>query len=85
MCIQWNITQPWKEWNNAICSNMDGPRDYDTKWSKSEKDRYCMTLLTCEIFFKNDINEFFYKTETDSQTENKILVIKGERWVWRIN
>ena len=44
-----------------------------------------MTLLTCEIFFKNDINEFFYKTETDSQTENKILVIKGERWVWRIN
>ena len=22
-----------KEWNNAICSNMDGPRDYDTKWS----------------------------------------------------
>ena len=24
-----------KEWNNAICSNMDGPRDYHTK---SEKD-----------------------------------------------
>ena len=20
-----------KEWNNAICSNMDGPRDYHTK------------------------------------------------------
>jgi len=19
-----------KKWNNAICSNMDGPRDYDT-------------------------------------------------------
>ena len=27
-----------KEWNNAICSNMDGPRDYPTKWSKSEKE-----------------------------------------------
>ena len=25
-----------KEWNNAICSNMDGPRDYHTKWSKSD-------------------------------------------------
>ena len=22
-----------KEWNNAIVGNMDGPRDYHTKWS----------------------------------------------------
>ena len=29
-----------KEWNNAICSNMDGPRDDHTKWSKSDKDKY---------------------------------------------
>ena len=27
-----------KEWNHAICSNMDGPRDY-TKRSKSERER----------------------------------------------
>ena len=28
----WNIiTQPQKECNNAICSNMDGPRNYHTK------------------------------------------------------
>ena len=27
-----------KEWNNAICSNMNGPRDYHTKWSKSERE-----------------------------------------------
>ena len=26
-----------KEWNTAICSNMDGPGDYHTKWSKSER------------------------------------------------
>ena len=26
--IQWNITQPYKEWNNAIGSNMDGPRGH---------------------------------------------------------
>ena len=25
-----------KEWNNAIYSNMDGPRGYHTKWSKSD-------------------------------------------------
>ena len=28
-----------KEWNNAICSNMDGHRDYYTKWSKSDRER----------------------------------------------
>ena len=38
-----------KEWNNAICSNMDGPRDYHIKWSKPEKDKYHMILLTCGI------------------------------------
>ena len=29
-----------KEWNNAICSNMDGPRDYHTKRSKSEREYF---------------------------------------------
>ena len=28
-----------KEWNNAVCSNMEGPRDYHTKWSKSDRER----------------------------------------------
>ena len=28
-----------KEWNNATCSNMDGPRDYHTKWNKSEREK----------------------------------------------
>ena len=26
-----------KEWNNAICSNMDTDSDYHTKWNKSER------------------------------------------------
>ena len=26
-----------KEWNNAICRNMDGPRDCHTMWSQTEK------------------------------------------------
>ena len=25
------------EWNNAICSNMDGHREYHTNWRKSER------------------------------------------------
>ena len=28
-----------KEWNNAIYNNMDGPIDYHTKQSKSERER----------------------------------------------
>ena len=41
--IKW-ITQSQKEWNNATYSNMDRPRDYPTKWSKSGKD-----IFICEI------------------------------------
>ena len=37
-----------KERNNAICSNIDGLRDYHTKGS-NQKDKYCMTSLTCGI------------------------------------
>ena len=28
-----------KEWNNAICSNMDGPGDDHAKWSESDRER----------------------------------------------
>ena len=27
---------------NAICNNLDGPGDYHTKWSESNKDKYHM-------------------------------------------
>ena len=35
---------PKKEWNNVICSNMDGPRDYRTELSKSDKNKYMVSL-----------------------------------------
>ena len=45
---------------------MDGPGDYHTKWSESEKDKYHMILLTCGILKKiKGANELIYKTETD--------------------
>ena len=57
-----------KEQNDAICSNMDGPRDCHAEWSKSERERE----ILCDIAYlqnlkRNDINELIYKTETDSQ------------------
>ena len=33
----------------AICSNMDGLGGYYAKWNKTEKDKYCMISLLCEI------------------------------------
>ena len=35
-----------KEWNDVICSNMDGPRGYHTKWSKSDKEREILYDIT---------------------------------------
>ena len=28
-----------KEWNLAICNNIDGPKGYYAKWNKSDKDK----------------------------------------------
>ena len=58
-----------KEWNNATCSNMDGPRDYHTKWSKSDKERQIPYNNIAYMWNpENDANELIYKTGTDSQT-----------------
>ena len=57
-----------KEWNNAICSNMDGPRDCHTKWSKPDRVRQISYDITYMWNLKCDTNELIYKTETDSQT-----------------
>ena len=57
-----------KEQNNAICSNMDGPRDYHTKRSKSERERQIPYDITYMWNIKYDTNELISETETDSET-----------------
>ena len=57
-----------KEQNNAICGNMDGLRDYHTKWSKSDRERQISDTITYMWNLKNDTNELIYERETDSQT-----------------
>ena len=56
-----------KEWSNAICSNMDGPRDYHTKWSKSERERQIPNDVTYMWNLKYDTNVLINETETESQ------------------
>ena len=36
--------------------------------SQTEKNKYHMILLICEIYKKKDTNELIYKTEIDPQT-----------------
>ena len=58
-----------KEWNNAICSNMDGLRDCHTEWSKSDREGEILYNIPYIWNLKrNDTNELTYKTERDSQT-----------------
>ena len=46
-----------KEWNNAICSNIDRPRDYHTKQSKSERERQIPYDITYIWNLKYDTKE----------------------------
>ena len=72
---QWNISH--KKWNNAICSNMDEPGDYHTKWSDSKKLSYD---ITHKGNLKYDINERIYKTEIDSQIQ-KTWCYPKVKWI----
>ena len=55
-----------KEWVNAICNNMNWPRNYHTKWSKSERERQIYDI-TYMWNLKYDTNELIYKIEIDAQ------------------
>ena len=65
MCINWGMEKEdvlhiyngillshTKEWNDAICSNMDRFRDYHTEWSQSGRERqisYTIWLMRYKI------------------------------------
>ena len=70
------------ERNNAICSNMDGPRDYHTKWSKSDRERqisYDITYMWNLIFKKWDKWTYLQNRNRLTDIENKLTVTKGEK------
>ena len=79
--IQWNITQSLKkEWNNGICSNKDGLRDYQTKWSKSEKEiqiSYNITHMWNLTFIK-DRSELFTKQKQIYRLKTNLWLPKGK-------
>ena len=69
-----------KEWNNAICSNMDEPRDYHIKSSKSDKERQ----ISYDINYMWNLKKWYKWTYLQNRNrptdiENKHTVTKGER------
>ena len=69
-----------KEWNNAICSHMDGPRDFHTKWNKSDKDKIIWDHLYVE--YKKIIIQMnpFIKQRLSHRYRNQIYGYqKGKR------
>ena len=52
-----------KEWNCAICRDMDGPK---SEASQKEKNKYIIRLI-CGIY-KNGTDELVYKAEIETQT-----------------
>ena len=70
----WILLSHKKEWNSAICSNMDGPRDYYTKWSKSGRERPVSYDLPYMWNLRKYVaSELIYKTVTDSQISKSNL------------
>ena len=61
-----------KEWNNAICSTMGGPRDYYTKWRESEKERQRAYDITYMWNLKKWYKWTFIQTERLKDIENKL-------------
>ena len=78
----WHLSHK-KELNNAnVCSNMDGPRDYHIKWSKSDRERQ----ISYDITYMWNLKKKWIQMNLQNgnrliDRENKLMVTKGERGV----
>ena len=73
------------EWNHAICSNRDGPRDDHTKWTKSERQR--PYAVTCMWNLKYDTNDLWNRNRS-TNAENRLVTAQEEGtsiYVWLSN
>ena len=53
-----------KDWSNAICSDIDVPRDYHTKQTKSERERQIPYDITYMWNLKYNMNEHMKQKQT---------------------
>ena len=66
-----------KEWNNAIWSNMDGSRDYHTKWSKSKTN---ITWYHLYVESKKMIQKNLFTKQKQTHRLQKQTYGYGEPW-----
>ena len=74
-----------KEWINAIYSDMDGPRDHHTEWSKSDRERQTSYDIAYTWNLKKKKRHkwtYMQKRNWVTSVENKFMATKEER-VWR--
>ena len=77
----WILLSHKKEWNNAICSNMNGPKDCHIEWRKSEKEKYRMISLICRILKQMIQMNLFTKQKQIHRLENEFMVTtRGYEW-----
>ena len=53
-----------KEWNCVICRDMDGSRDWETEWSKSEREKKISYNIA--VMWNLEKYELICKTETET-------------------
>ena len=64
-----------KELNNTICNHMDGLRDYNTEWNKSDREGQ----ISYGISYMWNLKKWYKWTLFQTDFKNKLLVFKGER------
>ena len=65
---------------NAICRNMDGPKDYHTEWSHSARERH----ISHDIAYMWNLKTWYKQTYLQNRNrvadiEHKLLVTKRKR------
>ena len=67
-----------KEQSNAICSNMDGPRDCHTEWSKSDRQRQISHDITSIWNLKKGYKWTYLQNRNRvTDVEYKLMVTRG--------
>ena len=78
---QWNTTWPSERMKQRLLQQHGWMREYRSKWSQTEKNKYHMISLICWNIknrqINNETNELIYRTERLTDTENKLMVSKG--------
>ena len=71
-----------KEWNLAICENMDGPWGHYAKWNKSDRERQMPYDLVFMWKLKNKTNIQRTNQPKLIDTENRLVVARGGCGGW---